>query len=301
MTDEQTRDYNRGNAGLLVLSTNNAIWIGNAAIAAKQLLFKNSLTKIGQLKTIQETDAAGNTQTKLINKLKMGELGIVIASVLSQFAEDTGDMALKEEVDFPLSELTPKTDATAKTRNQLVHDRANTNLAALTAGGYGITPAMLTAYQLAIDTFVTSVPKRKEAGAITKAATTALKAEMKKMIDLMNGIGKLLIVFKSTNVDFYREYFNAITSVDIGGKVLAIEVRYFDKATDMPLPGVLSKLLETAEEKKSSNIGRVPFYSEQSGNYTLDSILKGYKLDHRTNIPVKQGEITRLEIKLEKE
>lgn len=301
MTDEQTRDYNRGNAGLLVLSTNNAIWAGNAAIAAKQLLFKNSLIKIGQLKTIQETDPTGNTQTKLINKLSMGEKGIVIASVLAQFAEDTGNMALKEEVNFSLSDLTPKTDTTAKTRNQLVHDRANANLPALTAGGYGITPILITAYQTAIDAFVSSVPKRKEAGAITKAATTALKAEMKKMIDLMNGIGKLLIVFKSTNVDFYRAYFNAITSVDIGGKVLAIDVRYFDLATGVPLPKVKSTLVETGEVKTSSKIGRVPYYSAQSGNYTLDSLLKGYKADHRTNVAVRQGEITRLEIKLEKE
>ena len=301
MTDEQTRDFNRGNAGLIVLDDNNVIWNGNAAVSDKVLKFRNSLTKILRLKTIQETDAKGNTQTKLLNKLKMGEKGIVIASVLAQFAEDTGNLTLKEEVNFSLSDLTPKTDTTAKTRNQLVHDRADSNLVALTAGGYGITALMISDYQTAIDTFMTSVPKRKEAGAITKAATAALKTEMKKMIGLMDGIGKLLIVFKSANLDFYNEYFNAIKSVDIGGKILTIDVRYFDLVTGVPLPKVKSTLVETGEVKTSSKIGRVPYYSEPSGNYTLDSLLKGYKADHRTNIPVKQGEITRLEIKLEKE
>ena len=87
----------------------------------------------------------------------------------------------------------------------------------------------------------------------------------------------------------------------MGGKILCIDVRYIDKVTGVPLGKVKSSLAETGEEKESSKIGRVPYYSERSGNYTLTSLLKGYKADTTANIAVRDGEITRLEIKLEKE
>jgi hypothetical protein len=145
MNDTQSRKLNAAVAGQTVMDVpaNALIWSGKAAVASKKTELDDSIIKIGQIDD-QINDTTGNAVSKSAAKEQAAKTAWLICKPLAAFAEDTNDDVLRNEIDFEWSELRYEKDATAIDSWQLIHDRANTHVAALTAGGYGVDAALIT-------------------------------------------------------------------------------------------------------------------------------------------------------------
>ena len=302
MNDNQTRIYNSGVAGQTVMNNNSIIWNGKAAIVNKKNSLDGVLGDIEDSQDEQESNKTGNAIAKKESKRNAANSTLVVAKVVRVFAADTNNAVLEQEVDFEFSDLFFAKDVTAKDRWQLVHDRANTHILALTAGGYGITALMLTAQQGNIDAFALLEGTPEAAKATTKAATIDIKKEIKDLTTFKRDLIDLHSQFALNQATYYNSVIDAFEVIDTGVRHQTLRIVYFDDVTGVRLPDVRATLVEKSLLKKSSDLGVVTFMHQEAenGNYTLLSEKAGYTSVTRNNLGSEEGKLMRLEIRMVK-
>jgi hypothetical protein len=220
---------------------------------------------------------------------------------MSAYATDTNNDVLRAEIDFSWSDLRYGKDATLMDNWQLVHDRANSNLAALTGGGY-IDGALVGQLLLDIGDFNTKRGKPKAAHSDIKALNIALDAEAEVLRKIIFDMNELFVQFAVSEKLMYDAVIEAFEEDETGVRHQAIVIEYLDDATGIRLPKVKSKLVEKAIEKLSSANGLVPFTQQEApqGNYTVVSEMTGYTSVNTPNVVSEAGKLTRLTIRLVK-
>jgi len=303
MNDIQTRKLNAAVAGQSVMDEAGhvIIWNGQAAVVTKKTALDNCIIKIGKIDD-KINDTTGNADSKSVAKEKAAKTAYRVGQALVAFAEDTNDDVLMGEIDFPWNELRYKKDGTVVDRWQLIHDRANTNVVALTAGGYGVNAALVGQLQTEINEFKNWKGKPKAARADTKAQNALLVEEFKTLDTTKDSLLVRLVQFATTNPDFYNAVLNAFEVDDIGVRHNAIRLVYVDAATGVRLSGVKAKLIEKEIERVSSKRGVNTFTQQEApqGNYSVESSLKGYPSVVNSNIGVQEGKLAKIVVVMTK-
>jgi len=303
MNDKQSRKLNAAVAGQSVMDEplNIPIWSGQAAVATKKTLLDACIINIGKIDD-KINDTTGNATAKSAAKETAAKTAWLVGKGVAAYAEDIGDDVLRNEINFPWNELRYEKDAIASDRWQVIHDRANANIAALTGGGYGIDAAKLAQLLGEINTFKNWKGKPKAAIADKKALNESLKNEFEKLNDIIESLKERIVQFAVTNADFYNAALDAFEVDEIGVRHNAIRFVFVDSATGIRLPSVKNLLVEKLLERKSSKVG-VATYSQQEapqGNYSSVSSKPGYADVPTANIGVQSGKMTRVVVTMVK-
>ena len=303
MNDKQSRKLNAAVAGQSVMDEplNIPIWTGQAAVANKKTELDNSIINIGKIDD-KINNTTGYTTAKSAAKETAARTSWLVGKAVASYAEDINDDVLRSEVNFPWNELRYKKDVTVVDRWQLLHDRADTHIAALTGGGYGADAAMLLLQQGQIDTFKNWKGKPKAAIADKKALNLSMKNEFTKLTGIVESLKERVVQFALSHPDFYNAVLDAFEVADIGIRHNAIRFVFLDSATGIRLPKVKTILTETQLEKKSSMLGVATYTQTEApqGNYSSVSSLTGYVNVPTNNIAVVTGKMTRVVVTMVK-
>ena len=303
MNDRQSRKLNAAAAGQSVMDEplHIPIWSGQAAVALKKTAMDNSIINIGKIDD-KINDTTGNATSKSAAKETAAKTAWQVAKAVAAFADDTGDDVLRNEVNFPWTELRYVKDAIAVDRWQVIQNRANANAAALTAGGYGVDLVMIALLQTQIDEFKNWKGKPKAAIADKKALNQSLTDEFDNLDKIIGSLKERLVQFAVSQKDFYNAALDAFEMDDTGIRHNAIRFVFVDDATGIRLPNVKTLLVEKSLERKSSKLGVSTFSQQETpqGNYSAESSLPGYTKVVSSNIGVEAGKMTKLIVTLVK-
>lgn len=272
-----------------------------AANTAFQTAFNNFKTKVaGVVSTTQLTDLAltGLSVSKKTSKQGMCQLAADIAGIVYAFADATGNSALKAEVDYSLSDLLKVKDSLVAPRCQNIHDKAVENKAAL--ADYGITNAMVTALQAAINSYTETIPKPRAAVSNRKTLNANI-VQLFKEIDaiLLNQMDKLVITFRTAHPDFVSTYFNvrritdpAVTATQLKGVVTSA-------ADGSAIKDATVTIVELAKTAKTKSNGTYSFKPVTKGTYTVRIVKEGFEDFEADEVEVKLGEVNHLDAVME--
>jgi len=233
------------------------------------------------------------------------------ARKLGVYAKFTNNATLAQEVKFSESKLRQVADTAVKDYAQIVYDRAQANVAALTT--YGITAATQTALLSLITNYNASIGKpsasRTESGKITKQLENLFKTADTALANMDAAVE----IVRLTQVDFYNSYRNARKIVETGTGSLAVKGLVTDASTGAPLKGVslsfsldgngtMAKTAKSATEsivKKTAEKGGFNIKTLPTGIYTVTIKKVGYA-DQVVTVAVADGKLTELNIQLSK-
>jgi hypothetical protein len=274
-------------------------------------LFLNTIPKIQLIAEQQKTSKKGFTDIKNNNRETLIVTTADYARKLGVYAKFTHNAVLVKEIKFSESKLRQAPDTAVRDYAQIVYDRAQANIDALT--DYGITAANQTALLATINAYNASLGKpganRTEGGQTTrqlenffKIADTAL-ANMDAAVEII----------RLTKVDFYISYKNARKVVAKNASSLAVRGIVIDALSNKPIKGVslsfspdhnhnLAKGTEIATEsvvKKTAEKGGFNIKSLPSGMYIVAAKKIGYA-DQVATVAIADGELTELNIQLSK-
>lgn len=272
-----------------------------AANTAFQTAFNNFKTKVAAVvSTTQLTDLAltGLAVSKKTSKQDMCAPAADIAGVVFAFADATGNSALKAEVDYSLSDLLKLKDSLVAPRCQNIHDKSVENKTALV--DYGITNAMLTNLQAAIDSYTETIPKPRTAVSNRKTLNANI-VQLFKDIDsiLLNQMDKLVVTFRAAHPDFVSTYFNvrritdpAVTATQLKGVVTSA-------ADGSAIKDAMVTIVELSKTAKTKASGEYKFKPIAKGTYTVRVTKTGFQDFEADEVEVKLGEVNHFNAVLE--
>jgi hypothetical protein len=267
-------------------------------------------TQIQAAQVLQEADKSGNTASKnLIRTTLIGQTIDVIRKTVA-YATNVNNSVLLELVNYTESDLKRSSDTKLIGICQVVRDNANTNVGALAA--YGVTAAMLTALQTSISNLSAALPKNRVGTTDSEEATNLLVTYFKTLVANWAKIDTLIEMVKVTQPSFYNEYQNVRKILDSSNGKLPLKIQATNAKTGAPeanvkltITPVNGELKAAAANGKSSIVkktakgGGSNYKNVPDGTYTVTAIKPGFK-EYTTTISVVNGEMTVLEIKMEK-
>ncbi len=300
MNDKQTRELNASLAGTGVMDYNNSIWSGTASIANKVTAIKANQGVLKAQQAIQEKYRGGVKDSKENARKDAGEKAFGMARVLVAFAVETGNTVLKGEVDFPKTKYWKGKDSTVVGMWDLVKARADSNMTALTSGGYLITTGDVTALQGFIDIFTNWKPKPVMGKAEKKSATTAIKKEVGKMKVNEELLFDLMAPLAATQANFYNAALDGFEVMDSGNRHIANWFTFVDDVTGVRLDGVNGSNEALSLRKKSSKRGVIKFMYEETGNgnYSYMFSKPRYRAVEMTNVKSEEGKMNKIEVRM---
>jgi hypothetical protein len=164
--------------------------------------------------TQQEMMTNGYTLDKDQQLVLMGALTEPLVRGLRAMARLSGNQALLHKVDFAPSELVRGPEQECVNRCQVIHDAASTHEASL--GDYGVSAAMISGQQVAIDTFKPLAGLRDAVGAKRQAATATipdLVAQLRTQLPILDDLTANLV----EGADFKAAYRELRATVDTRG------------------------------------------------------------------------------------
>ena len=275
----------------------------NQGIVDANTGFKNSLillsaknANITSLATRQAMNIKGYTANKNAMKKNLAEFGNSLAGIVFAYADEKEMTTLKESMRFTLSGLQKAKDDDLISNCRNIYEAANTNVVAL--ADYGITPLMLTDFKNAVDDFEGLVPQPRTKRSERKTDTANLNAavsEVKKF--LKNRMDKLVVVFNDGNTEFVQNYDNARIVVDPKTDHTKIGAFVTDKDGN-PIAGAEVKLVELGISGVTNKKGFLKIVAIKHGTYTVQCKADGYNDVELTEVVVKQGQNTKVEIEM---
>jgi hypothetical protein len=138
-----------------------------------------------------------------------------VSGSLLAYASVTNNAELTGIADYTKSELMKARDNIFYDKARIIYEAAQPLATQL--AGYNIVAADITQFQTLLGQFLTTIPKRRNATAVSKSATTAIGGLFKDVDAILkNKLDKLVLSFRVTNPDFYTNYLNARIIVDLG-------------------------------------------------------------------------------------
>jgi len=216
MTDKQENRYSMMLAVQQVCNNNNPVWAGLPAFVTAFGNFETAISDIAATRLEQEKDLKGIAEDKVAKEKILISKALVIAKATVAYANVTNNEVLRQEVDYSESDLLRSRDTELETKCQIIHDRANTNSAALVA--YGVTAGMITALATAITDYHATIAGPRSAISVRKTQTAELESKLKGATIILTGqMDQLVSVFETSAPLFVADYTNARIVVDLGG------------------------------------------------------------------------------------
>ena len=269
---------------------------------------QNGINQIQVLQEQKETRTTGITATKNQMKLTLIGQAVDVSRKIVAYASIGNNLVLNREVKFSESELRKAPDTILRDRTQLIHDRAVANLNEL--GQYGISDALLSNLQNAIDVFNAFIPKVRLGVTEKKQTNFQLDTSFDVMDENLRKIDLLMEILRMDNPNFFKGYRSARKIVDTSVKYAALKAGAMDKITGLPVAGA-HFLFEPADgsstfiegkimlEKKTATKGSFLIKNLPEGSYAVKVIKPGYR-EQLLNVNISSNERTTLEVVLER-
>jgi hypothetical protein len=281
-----------------VLHTHDAVWNTNVPFTDAVTALDDNIDTIGNLRDQQDEDTTGVTEDKGEKRKTLEDQTFAIGSAIVFYASVNNNRELKKKVDFPRSTLERARDNELPGMSSQVHQEAVAHAADILP--FGITAGMITNLGTALADYVDYISKPRAAKSETSAATEQLPqafTDTDKVLE--ERLDKGMELYKTTNADFYLQYFNARVIVNSPTQKRALEVQFQDGATGNPLEHV-KVLVDGSINRRSSEKGNIRVQSLSEGGHSLTASLPGF-VTHPENFNVISGETTRIVIRMVRE
>jgi hypothetical protein len=272
----------------------------------------NTITQIQTIAELQDFEKTGITDNKSQLKSTVCILSADSSRKLVAFAMFTNNSVLLKEIKISESELKRLADAELKTKAQEIYDRAQSNVAALTA--YGITAVTQTTLLNAINAFNTSIPKPRLGIDEKKQATQQLVVLFKTLDTTLDNIDAVVEIVRLSQPNFYNGYKTARKIIVTGSNTLSVKGLVTDATTGEPVKGVtlmfaldggtmMAKSAKASSKtanvitKKTAEKGGFKIQSLPAGTYQVTIKKVGYP-DKIVSIDVNDGEMTDLDVSI---
>ena len=215
MNAKQINKLNMFEAVQAFLANTQATWTSIAAIGTTKLELDGKITAIRTERQKQEKDASGLVTERKMQRETLLRLTLKVSGSLLAYASVTNNAELTGIADYTKSELMKARDNIFYDKARIIYEAAQPLATQL--AGYNIVAADITQFQTLLGQFLTTIPKRRNATAVSKSATTAIGGLFKDVDAILkNKLDKLVLSFRVTNPDFYTNYLNARIIVDLG-------------------------------------------------------------------------------------
>jgi hypothetical protein len=215
MNAKQINRLNMFEAVQAFMANTQTTWTSITAIGAAKLELDGKITAIRTERQKQEKDASGLVVERKTLRETLTRQTLKVSGALLAYASATNNAELIGIVDYTPSNFVRARDNIFYDMVRIIYEAA-TPLATQLAG-YNIVAADLTLMQTQLTQFLTAIPKRRNATAVSKSATTAIGGLFKDADTILkNKLDRLVLSFRVTNPDFYTNYLNARIIVDLG-------------------------------------------------------------------------------------
>lgn len=276
----------------------------NAAIIASNSAFqtafnkfkanKIAITNTAQLKGVALT---GITADKMSSKLTLCQLAADIVGVIYAYASTNSNNTLKQEMNISVSKLLRTRDSELAPRCQNIHDKVTANLAALT--DYGITAALLTNLQTAINNYSAETPKPRTALSGRKTANANLAALFKENDTILKDqLDKLAELFKTDNPDFVKTYESNRIIVDSAKTTTQLKGVVTNKSDNTPIKGATVTIVETGANAITNSKGEYSIKPAPIGEFTVRVTANGFQDLEMDEIGIKLGDTNILNLEI---
>lgn len=175
---------------------------------------KETINKISDNKKIQETQITGVTKHKNEWRDTLIDLASEIANKVKAYATFVKNTILKQEVDYTDTALRKVANNVLKDRAQIIHDKAQENLAQLAA--YRVDQALLDKLEEAILKFGEAMPSTRVSQINKKGTTSNLKKLFAETDELLKDkLDSLLLILRKDEPELYTGYANARIIIDL--------------------------------------------------------------------------------------
>lgn len=278
-------------------------------IAAFQTAFNDFKAKVAAITELARQDdvpLTGITIDKNVIRQKLCELAASLASVIYAYASTVGNNQLKLEMDFAYSDLMKMRDDALPARCQNLLETGAANLAAL--ADYGVTGEMLADLQSAIDEYAAANPKPRTAISERKTVTANLVLLFDEADAILKDrMDKLVRLFKQGNPGFVKTYESIrrivqmpTITTQLRGIVTSRADGTFVKNAQITATNTTATFNYPPVTVAANADGEYLFKPLLNGTYKITVTAAGFNDFEAEDVKVKLGEITTLDIKLEK-
>jgi hypothetical protein len=298
MTAKFESKLNMYRSVLALCDDNNAIISINREFLNNIANLRSIVTAIISTASLEGQINTGIAIDKKEGKKELCKNGADIASIVYAYASTIGNNTLKQSVNYSYSNLLKLRDDLLCPIIRNIYNVADTNKTELEA--YGITGSILTTLQLLTDTYSNAVPKPTTAKAIKRTYTSNLKQLEKDADDILkNRMDKLITTFKKANPDFVSNYKNVRLIIDPGTASTQIRGTVTGKQTKEPLGGVQININDGIRSATTDSKGKYILKTLKNGVYSITVSKTGYQIRIISDISVKLGQATTVDIVLE--
>jgi hypothetical protein len=200
-----------------VCSANVGVWNVLPAFATTFANFERYVAMLKKALETQGRDITGVSQDKDVLENSMIDKALEVADCIYAYATEIADFSIRSKVDFTRSFLKQSRDSFALQHCQLIHSEAKLLVGSL--GDYGVTDVELNDLQAKINAFALILAGPRTAITERKGATENVDKIVKEVDTILKDkLDKLIIKFRVSSLDFYRQYFDARKIVSVGSR-----------------------------------------------------------------------------------
>ncbi len=250
--------------------------------------FQSTVSEIHSVVQLQVNVITGITADKAKMKDNLAGAAANLAATVFAYASNSGNNALKEQVNFPPSELKSLKDKMLVATSGNIRDAANANLAAL--NNYGITAESITGFQTIIDAYVAQMSSPRNAVSQRASHAKTLVNLFKQANDaLKTQLDKIALQFKLSNADFYNTYKSNRIVIDPGTSTTQIIGTITNAANDQPVEGATVQLVGSELSTVTDEEGIYNLKPVGIGNQSIKITKTGFADNTISNRVVKLG------------
>jgi hypothetical protein len=299
MTTRQENKLSMYLAVKKILNDYNAIWVVIPGFASVVTMFFAKITLIQNTETRQSRTVKGVSTNKKNKKKTLIEKALVVAGAIMSVAQDTGDSELFELVNFSESELSHLPDALLLDRVALIIATGNTHAAAILPKG--VTALMLGDLQALLTEYETVVVSPRDLIVDKKTATAQLVLLFLQTDALLkDNLDRLMMLFKSSEQEFFMKYFNGRIIIDLGTQHTRLGGIITDSEGN-PLEGATVTAVGADLEEVSDEEGNYLFKPFIPGDFTITVEKPGFVTQTFTDVHVSPGQHLVLDVVMERE
>jgi hypothetical protein len=276
---------------------NSGIIVANVAFQTAFNIFKTKTAAISATEQQIELPLTGIAAGKKTSKQDLCELASDTASLIYAFAEATGNVVLKDEVDYSLSALLKTKDSLLALRCRNIHDKGVENKDGLEP--YGVTTATLANLQNAIAGYTATAPKPRAALSQRNTLQNNLIRLFKETdAVLKEQMDKLIVAFRKSHPDFYNTYFKLREIPDTHTTTTQLKGFVTKESDETPIKNASVTVVEAGKTTKTKSTGEYSFKPIPNGKYTVRVTAEGFADFEIDEVEVKLGEINHLDMEL---
>ncbi len=297
MTSKQEAKMSMYDAVLKHCNTNPAIVATIPAFQTAAAALASVYSSLVATAQMEMNEISGVAIDKSVAKINLAQQGADISGAIFAFAAAANNNELKEQARNPVSKLIKLKDELLAPACQNIHDIANTNIAALAT--YGITAAILTSFQAAIDEYADVIPSPRNAVSARASHAATIKLLFKQADKIVKDqMDKIVLQFKTPNQSFYNAFKNNRVIVDAAvspTQVIGIVTGSIDKK---PIPGAEITFLGLPISSNAGIDGAYTAKNPNSGIHSMRFKADGFEELIVPNIELKLGQATTLNVEL---